>query len=395
MDGPPSSDRACQSQVGIAQMIIHPTARTTFRRRLLAWYDREKREMPWRRTRNPYHIMLSEFMLQQTQVQTVIPYFERFVTDFPTVTDLARAELDDILKRWEGLGYYTRARNLYKAAVTIANDFGGQVPKTRDQLLSLPGFGPYTAAAVASIAFQEPHAVLDGNVIRVLARLGAVEEVTALPETKRTLQRAAEDLLNRSRPGDHNQAMMELGATVCKPRRPRCEDCCVRIHCLGYARGNVETIPRKAKTKPRPERVYGTVIVRRDDRYLISRRKPQGLLGGLWEFPGIETTDGDRPEIVEELIMRTFGIGIENLRGFRKVAHVYTHFSALVHAYVSCWTTGEPDSEEHDRHQWVGLGDLQDFAYSRIARKLVDALISRSMVGGQISIDQENPEDRT
>ena len=350
--------------------------RGIIKRRLLSWYDRENRDMPWRGCSDPYRILLSEFMLQQTQVDTVIPYFNRFIAAYPTIGDLARAELDEVLKLWEGLGYYSRARNLHKAAIVMSLEHAGAVPETYEALRHLPGLGPYTTAAVLSIAFGQPYAVLDGNVNRVLARIHAIREAVNRPTVKQMLQEAADELLNRRRPGDHNQAMMELGATVCKPRRPLCDRCPIRSHCRADALGLTESIPTKPKAKPRPVRYYVTGIIRKGDAYLIARRKAQGLLGGLWEFPAIQTEAGTHRNHVREKVIDAVGLVTDSHQPFRTVKHAYTHFSAVVHAYVCDWVSGDPSSEEHDRHVWVTRGEISDYAYSRIARKLVDALIS-------------------
>ncbi|MBS11499.1 MAG: A/G-specific adenine glycosylase [Gemmatimonadetes bacterium] len=348
--------------------------RTAFRRRILRWYDRQKRDMPWRGSQNPYHILLSEFMLQQTQVATVIPYFERFTHALPTLADLARADLDDVLRLWEGLGYYNRARNLHKAARAIIDDHDGHVPDDFDQLLSLPGFGPYTSAAVASIAFSRPHAVLDGNVIRVLSRLGAIDDDVTAPATKKAHQQHADDLLTVGRPGDHNQAMMELGATVCKPRQPLCDACPVAGHCAALSLGRVDEIPRKAKRAARPERHYGALIVRKGDEFLISRRKADGLLGGLWEFPSIETKSPATIDALTPRVLEALGCDVDALKPHRLLRHAYTHFSAVVRSYRTSWRSGRPSTEDHDQHKWVRLDEIETYAYSRIARKLVDSL---------------------
>ncbi len=342
---------------------------------LVRWYDRNKRQMPWRDIDDPYRIVLSEFMLQQTQVDTVIPYFEQFTKEFPTVHDLANADLDRVLKLWEGLGYYTRARNLHKAARTIADDHSGKVPQDYHTLKSLPGFGPYTTAAVLSMAYGKPHAVLDGNVIRVLSRLLGMREHVNLPAVKRKLQGAADDLLNVDRPGDHNQAMMDLGATVCRPRKPRCRDCPISKHCEANTRGLTDSIPAKTKRKSRPERIYLAVIVRRESRSLISRRKPEGLLGGLWEFPTVDVDSIPKEDAIPETFKQETGLKISSHRPFGTVKHGFTHFSAVVHAFVCEWESGDPHQETYDRHEWVTQGDLDKYAYSRIARQLVDSLV--------------------
>ena len=355
-------------------MIWTSKEKASLRRLLLSWYNKQKRDMPWRKTSDPYRIVLSEFMLQQTRVDTVIPYYERFISAFPTVHTLADADLDEVLKLWEGLGYYSRARNLHKAAMAISREHNGSVPEEYDSLFALPGFGPYTTAAVLSIAYAKQHAVLDGNVIRVLARLQANEKETDRPAVKRALQHTADELLNDKRPGDHNQAMMELGATVCKPRNPVCPTCPIQKHCRASARGVVDRIPRKSSAKPRPERTYVAAILRQHDRYLVGRRKEQGLLGGLWEFPSREVDTAPRPDQICDTVAAAAGVNSVAHRPFRTVKHAYTHFTAVVHAYQCDWVAGEPASDEHDRFEWADEQELQDYACSRITRKLVVAL---------------------
>jgi A/G-specific adenine glycosylase len=314
-------------------------------------------------------------MLQQTQVDTVIPYYNRFLSAYPTVADLARADLDDVLKLWEGLGYYSRARNLHKAAVAITENHDGVVPKDYHGLLALPGFGPYTTAAVLSIAYGKSHAVLDGNVIRVLARLHGLQETADRPAARRRLQALADEILNVDRPGDHNQAMMELGATVCKPRNAECDACPIESHCEAFKNDWVSEIPKKSKAKPRPEYAFVAGIIHREGQYLICRRKESGLLGGLWEFPSLQLKKAKSKPAVTGSIRKAIGLETTIHRHFRTVKHAYTHFSAVVDTYACEWETGEPVSDEHDQYAWVGIGTIADYAYSRIARKLVDALI--------------------
>jgi A/G-specific adenine glycosylase len=264
-------------------------------RAFVKWFRAGHRDMPWRKTRDPYAIWVSEIMLQQTRVETVTPYFERWMRRFPTVRALAEAPLDDVLKHWSGLGYYARARNLHRAAQTIVREHGGRFPSDREGVRSLPGIGPYTAGAILSIAFDRPEPILDGNVARVLARLfripGAVDE-TAFK--KRVWQLAAE-LVPAEAPGDFNQALMELGATVCTPRAPSCERCPVRSGCGAHADGDPERWPapkRKAALRA-VEQV--TVLLERDGKLVMVRREPNGLWGGLWEPPTGELATGEAP----------------------------------------------------------------------------------------------------
>ncbi|WP_224372806.1 A/G-specific adenine glycosylase [Hyalangium versicolor] len=262
---------------------------------LLAWYDRERRDLPWRRTKDPYAIWLSEVMLQQTQVATVIPYWERFLARFPTVEALARAPLDDVLSAWRGLGYYSRARNLHRAAQEVVARFGGRLPSTAEALLTLPGFGRYTSGAVASIAFGEEAPLVDGNVARVLSRLFEVEGVPGDRAREARLWELAGALVRGERPGDLNQALMEHGATVCRPESPLCLLCPVRTACLAFQHGRVDELP-PAKVRAAPKLLTLALAVwPHEDTLLFARRAEKGLFGGLWELPAVEV-EPDAPE---------------------------------------------------------------------------------------------------
>jgi len=223
-----------------------------FRQQLGTWFDAHARELPWRTSTDPWAIWLSEVILQQTRVDQGLDYFNRFLSSYPTVTDLANAPLDDVLRLWEGLGYYSRARNLHRAAQLVRDQMDGVIPETFEGLLELPGVGAYTAAAIASIAFGEPAAVVDGNVIRVITRLVALNEIPRRAQAKRTIQSVADALLDPERPGPHNEAMMELGAMICSPRSPSCDQCPVASHCVARSLNDQEAFPRKAPKKTIP-----------------------------------------------------------------------------------------------------------------------------------------------
>ncbi|WNG38995.1 A/G-specific adenine glycosylase [Archangium violaceum] len=278
-----------------AERLVEPGRRESLRTRLLEWYDRQKRDLPWRRTRDPYAIWLSEVMLQQTQVATVIPYWERFLQRFPTVEALAAAPLPDVLALWRGLGYYSRARNLHGAAQEVVARFGGKLPSTAAELLTLPGFGRYTAGAVASIAFGEPAPLVDGNVARVLSRIFEVEGAPGDRAREARLWALATELVHGERPGDFNQALMEHGATVCRPESPLCLLCPVREECLAYRHGRVDELP-PARVRAAPKRMTLAVAVwTHEGRLLLARRAEKGLFGGLWELPAAEVDD-DTPD---------------------------------------------------------------------------------------------------
>lgn len=262
----------------------------SFRRTLLAWYDNEKRDLPWRRTKNPYHIWVSEIMLQQTQVVTVIPYYERFLAWFPTVDALAKAPEEKLLKAWEGLGYYSRVRNMQKAAQEIMDDFNGEFPSTYDDILSLKGIGPYTAGAIASIAFDLPEPAVDGNVMRVMARLFEVNYDIGDPKNRKIFQAIMEVLIDPERPGDFNQALMDLGTDIESAKNPRPDESPIRFFSAAYLHGTYDKYPIKLpKKKPKPLQIQAFIIRNSKGDFLLEKNTDGRLLGGFWSFPIMET----------------------------------------------------------------------------------------------------------
>lgn len=268
---------------------------TSFRQKLLMWYDENKRDLPWRRRNNPYHIWISEIMLQQTRVDTVIPYYERFLDWFPTVQDLAIAPEERLLKAWEGLGYYSRVRNMQEAAQQIVAEFEGEFPHTYEGIFSLKGIGPYTAGAIASIAFGLPEPAVDGNVMRVLSRLFEVNLDIGIPANRKVFQTMMEMLIDPERPGDFNQALMDLGSDIEAPVNPRPEDSPVKEFSAAYLHGTMEKYPIKApKKKPVPVYLYGLIIQDAQGQFLLEKNETSGLLAGFWHFPLIEV--GEFPD---------------------------------------------------------------------------------------------------
>ena len=359
---------------------VSPTdhQRRAFRRDLLDWYDDSKRSMPWRATDDPYRIWVSEIMLQQTRVDTVRDYYPHFLEAFPTVEALAAAERDEVLKHWEGLGFYARARHLHEAAQTVVDEHDGVVPDTMDAIRDLKGIGPYTAAAVLSIAYEKPHAVLDGNVTRVLSRVFAVEEDATTSTAQRELRRLANDLLEPERPGDFNQAMMELGALVCTPSTPLCDRCALQDVCRAHDAGTEADYPVTPESEPVPHHDIAVGLVFDDDRLLIQRRPDEGLLGGLWEFPGGKQEDGEtleaacRRELMEEL-----GVEVAVDDHFYTLSHAYSHFKITLHAFRCHVTGGPPEAREGQPFQWVDVGALDDYAFPRANRRLIEELERR------------------
>ncbi len=320
-------------------------------------------------------------MLQQTQIAAVIPYYERWLARFPTVEALAAATLDDVLKQWEGLGYYSRARHLHAAARRVVAEHGGRLPDTVHGLRQLPGIGRYTAGAIASIAFGVRAPVLDGNVIRVLSRLFDVAGDVTRPATQTHLWHLAESLVPAARPGDYNQALMELGQTICVPQNPRCLLCPLRDVCLARQRGTQLERPVRPPRQRTPHYDVVAAVIWRDGRpsaggrFLIAQRPHAGLLGGLWEFPGGKVEPGEalpaalRREIGEELALE-----IEVGDFLVEVAHAYTHFRITLHAFHAAYRGGEPQHLGVADHAWVTLDDVEGYAFAVTDRKIIGAL---------------------
>jgi A/G-specific adenine glycosylase len=348
---------------------------------LLRWFDANaaNTDIPWRGQTDPYRIWLSEMMLQQTQIATVIPYYERFLARFPNVESLARAPLDDVLKRWEGLGYYSRARNLHRAAGQIVADFGGQFPTTAERLQELRGVGRYTAGAIASIVFGERVAALDGNVIRVLSRI--CNNTDSAPATRqRTLWEVAERLVPANRPGDYNQALMDLGRTVCTPRRPDCAHCPVAAHCEALRLGVQAERPVRVAKAPTPHYdVTAGVIWNAAGQVLIAQRPTDGLLGGLWEFPGGKQESGETlPECLQRELREELAIEVSVGELIARVKHAFTHFRITLYAYDCRHLSGEPQAIGCAAWRWVTLPELDQFAFARTDRHVIDVLRERS-----------------
>jgi A/G-specific adenine glycosylase len=307
-----------------------PQWRAEVRQALLAFFADRRRDLPWRRDRDPYRVWVSEIMLQQTRVDTVIPYYERWLQRFPTVRALADADVDDVLHAWQGLGYYSRARNLHRAARAVRDTLDGALPDNADALRELPGIGRYTAGAIASIAFDEPVPAVDGNVRRVLARL--LDEPDPSPAR---LENVAASLVPGDRPGDFNQAFMEIGATVCSPRSPSCGVCPLRSHCLAWARGTQELRPVRKTAPETPHFDVGTALVEDSrGRILVRKRPATGLLAGLWTFPG-EIVQDDTPRRAAARAARNAGVQVDarRARALTSVPHVFSHRRETYHAF--------------------------------------------------------------
>jgi len=340
--------------------------------RLMEWYGRQRRDLPWRRTTDPYAIWVSEIMLQQTGVHTVIPFYERFMIRFPTLPALAGASLDDVLKAWENLGYYSRARNLHRAARIVAEEKKGRIPSDLSGLLSLPGIGKYTAGAILSIAFGQRIPAVDGNVRRVLSRVFAVTEAADTPAGEQILEEQARCLMPADEPGTFNQAVMDLGALVCLPKKPRCPSCPLEDFCEGNRRGIQETLPVKATRPPLPTKVFMTALLRSlDGRYLAVRRPERGLLGGLWAFPTIERNNGDPAT----WLGGQAGVTVLKMGTLPPVRHGYTHFRVVAHPFLYHLREAASEIGEREGHVWLRPGDFDRYALSALDRRIFNNVL--------------------
>jgi A/G-specific adenine glycosylase len=345
---------------------------------LLRWYGRNKRSLPWR-DRQPadaYAVWVSEIMLQQTRVEAVIPYYEKWMNFFPTVHSLADASEHVVLNAWEGLGYYSRARNLYKAARIVAEQYGGELPRDLDELRKLPGIGRYTLGAIASISFGMDVPALDGNIKRVYARLFDISEPVDTPQGEKLLWDLAEKQLPKGQAGDYNQALMDLGATICIPKNPRCLICPLMKICEARQNGTQNLRPVKSPKKAVPHHTHAAGVIMRNGSVLLAKRPSEGLLGGMWEFPNGRVT-GDPLEGLAEALKTGYHFRLRksrrsspNQEALAVVEHGYTHFSVSTYVY-RCELASMPESENI---KWVLLKDLDDYPMGRIDRRIADLL---------------------
>lgn len=336
---------------------------------ILAWYVANKRDLPWRRTRDPYKIWVSEMMLQQTQVEQVIPYYRRFLKRFPTITDLAKATPDQVLKLWEGLGYYRRARYLHQAAKRIILDFEGKIPHRYEQLITLPGFGPYTCGSVLSIAYNLPNPAVDGNVIRFISRLFRIETDATNVSTKKHIEHVVRQLFPLGKASEFTQSLMEMGALVCTPSNPRCDTCCCRKLCRAYSEmPNPAVLPKKKKKKKGKHFHISAAIVQRGKSVLISKRPENVILGNLWQFPGGKK---EREESLEETCIRELkektGVVAKLKKPLISVNHRYSHYSVTVNFFSCRYIKGRVNDP---KTRWVKIEDLGKYAFPKVHKQM-------------------------
>jgi len=342
---------------------------------LIEWYQRHHRRLPWRETNDPYRIWVSEVMLQQTQVQTVLPYYQKFLRNFPNVKTLANADLQELLKAWEGLGYYARARNMHRSAKVIFEQHAGIFPDSWDVLRKLPGIGDYIASAVLSIAFNQPYAVLDGNVKRVLARLYEISEPVNKPSSYKTFKRIADGLLDCRHPGMFNQALMELGALVCKPKKPDCNGCPLYFRCRANQKEHVDQFPKRIQKPKTPLHNIAVGVVYKNSHMLITRRKPEGLLGGLWEFPGGKVRNHESPEkaCIRE-IKEEVNLNVTVDGHISQVKHAYTHFKILMDVFICRYVSGEVKLNGPEDFRWITLKEIDQYPFPKANHKFIQLL---------------------
>ena len=369
--------------------LLETSTQRSFLKHLLAWYKKEGRhDMPWRNTGDPYAIFVSEFMLQQTTVATVRPYFDRFLGRFPTLKALSQSSLDDVLALWSGLGYYARARNLWHAAKDIQEEFGGKIPSDPVVLQKLPGIGLYTAGAIAALAFNRPSVVLDGNIIRVLMRLLALDDDPKLKAVQVVLRKVSVDLMKvpfqsngagkASGPRDIVLALMDLGATLCAPKNPACLICPVASFCLAKSYGRQEEIPWREERADRPTIRQLCGLIPSKGKWLFGQRPAEGLFGGLWEFPSIEVPSGIEPvPFLEETLKKELGIQIQVRQALPPFEHQLTHRIILVRGFLcDIKRKSRPPklskkSDAYDRFKWVAESNISKFGISAVTRRLL------------------------
>ncbi|MFC4711297.1 A/G-specific adenine glycosylase [Planococcus dechangensis] len=347
-----------------------------FQQDLIGWFQKEQRDLPWRRTADPYQIWISEVMLQQTRVDTVIPYYKRFVEKFPTVETLAAAEEETLLKLWEGLGYYSRARNLQAGVREVAENYGGIVPNTRKEISSLKGVGPYTAGAVLSIAYGVPEHAVDGNVMRVLSRILLIEEDIAKPKTRKTFEHAVTELISHEDPSSFNQGLMELGALICTPTSPKCLLCPVREHCAAFDAGKETELPVKTKVKKSRTADFAMMAIWSGDKLLMEQRPDKGLLAGMWQYPMLELTAPLAPHEAGELYAETLNgevVDVEKITAFK---HVFSHLTWNVDGYLA----KAQEFPAPEKMRWVTPEQLENLPIAGPGQKMKTALEQRGDV---------------
>jgi len=344
---------------------------------LLDWFKHNQRPLPWREYYEPYHVWVSEIMLQQTQVKTALPYFDRWIKTLPTIKAVAEAPEDQILKLWEGLGYYSRARNLQKAAKHIVKNHGGEFPSDHEAILALPGVGRYTAGAICSIAFNQEQPLVDGNVIRVLSRLFFYTKNTRLPAAEKQMWAWAKEILPQGQARYFNQAMMELGALVCSPKSPDCEVCPLNKVCKAREKARVDDIPDRGPKKELKRMKVAVGVIKKAGKVFIQKRPAKGLMAGLWEFPGGKVEKGEtNQQALKREVAEEVGIQIKNIKLLKNIKHAYTSFKIDLHCYTADYASGKVVLGTADEGKWVSVEALSDYPFPAANVQLIKLLNS-------------------
>ncbi len=356
-------------------MNILKPLKTKISTQLLSWYKEEKREMPWRKTKDPYAIWVSEIMLQQTQVDTVIPYFNRWMHTFPTIKKLAQAKDEKVLKMWEGLGYYSRARNLQKAAQMVAKEHGGKLPKDSAQLSSLPGIGPYSLGAISSIAFELPIAAVDGNVLRVVSRLFEIHKNIKDKKTVDEVREIVTALFSDKDRGDMTQAWMELGATVCLPTNPKCLICPLQKLCAAKKKNLTDKLPIVSKRPKTKKVVTAAIILKRENTFLLEKRPLGKIMGGLWLFPTVELPGpvNKHKQEISALFEKEFGIKVKPANQLLTLSHSYTVHRAQLNVFLAQGTTPK---KLHPDLNWINESRLKETPFPAVHAKIIDQILN-------------------
>jgi A/G-specific adenine glycosylase len=355
--------------------MIAITSKEKIQTKLLRWFEKNKRDLPWRRTRDPYAIWVSEIMLQQTQVATVIPYYQKFLKSFPTIHHLAKSDLSKVLKVWEGLGYYSRARNLHRSSQMVLNHFQRKIPDTLEDLLSLPGIGRSTAGAILSFAFHKEAPILDGNAKRVLSRIFAVSSNPMRGKTEGLLWKISESLIPRGFSNPFNQALMDLGATVCTPKEPDCDRCPVHHFCKGRVLGEPGRYPGKKLKRTIPHFESVSAVINKDGKVLLNERPATGLLGGLWEFPNWRMEEKQGPRLgvrLRNTVKKEMGLNVNVNESIGPFHQTYSHFKLTLHIFRCQHLDGKGTGK------WVPIRNLRLLPMSRIHRRIAE-IINREM----------------
>lgn len=341
---------------------------TPFKKKLIEWYNPESRPLPWKASANPYHIWLSEIILQQTRAEQGLPYYLKFITLYPTVADLAHSDEQEVLKTWEGLGYYSRARNLLQAARQVVDIHGGQFPANYSELLQLKGVGPYTAAAIASFAFHLPHAVLDGNVFRVLSRYFGIDTPMDTPSGKKVFTDLAQNCLDTENPATYNQAIMDFGAKVCTPAKPLCGNCPLSSECVAFREGRQQTLPVKSKKLIRQNRYLHYYVIRDDQSVLIEKRSGSDIWKGLYQFPCREDNSVQHSWPLADIGLEE--TGVKSISVSPEYRQILTHRNIIAHfADVKVEDIGALMKASGNSYECIPLTSIHEYAFPKIIRQ--------------------------